>query len=123
PIVVNQCVFQQSCSCTVFSQDCANQNIPNCMDPSVGCDLTFDPQFSRSDSLFGIANLTGSVNFARWMRCRTNQSNRCGATTLLAAGGSDAPLTTGVSGNGPVGAMNATRGNTLIVPVFSDFTD
>jgi len=127
PIVVNQCVFQQMCVC-IFTTDCANQNLPDCFDPSVGCDLSLDTQ-DRTDSLFGIANIIGLVNppngtFANWMRCRPNALNRCAggtAGTKIQASQSQAPLSNGTSGNGAVSAMNTTRGNTLILPVFSAF--
>jgi len=122
PIVVNQCVFNQSCAC-IFTDDCANQNLLNCTDPSVGCDLTFDDQ-DRTESLFGIANITAApINFQNWMQCQQNQSNNCGSTTQIAAISSAPPLTNNVSGGGPKDAMNKTIGNTLILPVFSDFAN
>jgi len=128
PIVVNQCVFAQTCAC-IFATDCANQNLPNCFDPSVGCDLSFDAT-DKNDSLFGIANIIGQASppngtFANWMRCRPNAGlTRCAggtAGTQILAVQSQPPLSNGTSGNGAVGAMNTTRENTLILPVFSGY--
>jgi Flp pilus assembly protein TadG len=122
PIVVNQCVLQQACT-GWFSMDTANQNLLNCTNPSVGCDLTFDDQ-NRTDSLFGIANISGvsagATTFRNWMRCRPSRAAQCAPGTIF-GNSSPAPLTTGTSGNAALNGMNTATGNTLILPVFSGF--